>query len=153
MPNLIPPTDDNDASSSKEDCMSNALRSQFGALKRLHAEKRREMNGPRNNDLSKSTLEDTDDETLSSDQVDPLPSSPSFTHQNSTDDSVFLQLAISTAISAQNEIDALMNGIDELEAIVQSKKAANVLTRAGHHSSVDGTSNNRHNTLVDNFDE
>jgi hypothetical protein len=132
--------------------MSNGLRSQFRSLQRMHKEKQKNVvTDPKDSNLSKGAFEDTDDETLSSDQADLRASSPTLIHQKSKDDQVFLQMAISTAVSAQNEIDALMNGIGELEAIVNANQSSTTLARADNRSSVNSRGKGTCTTLVDDF--
>jgi hypothetical protein len=60
-------------------------------------------------------------------------------------------MAISTAVSAQNEIDALMNGIGELEAIVNANQSSTTLARADNRSSVNSRGKGTCTTLVDDF--
>ncbi len=157
MPNFIPPPSDHELSSSKEDGMSQDLRSKFLKLQCLRST--RENNvlqaSPKNSDTSQGSLEDTDDETIHSDQADSSQASSAATMDvHMKDDPEFLQLAISTAISAQSEIDALMNGIAELEDLVNANHSSTSLARTGHPSSVSGRSKNActKSTLIHDFD-
>ncbi len=150
MPNLIPVVQQGDGgktSQIKEDVMSPQLRAQFRALQHLHCNQQRkrsrivsgEGNGARasrEGNVISTYTEDSDNETLSTDQNDSNSSQPSLDMSNDSHDdinirssnacaqdkdSLSLQMAISTAISAQNEIDTLLKGIAELESMVNQQ--------------------------------
>ena len=157
MPNFIPPASDHELSPSKQDGMSKELRSKFLKLQCLRSAKENNVlqASPKNSDTSKGSFEDTDDETMHSDQADSSQaSSATAMDLNLKDDSEFLQLAISTAISAQSEIDALMNGIAELEDLVNANHSNTALARTGHPSSVSGRNKSTctNSTLIHDFD-
>ena len=112
----------------EDDHMSPELRAQFRALQRLSIHHRNKVSstGPNitNHDLAvldhlNGHSGDTDDETLS-DQMDSRPLSLDSSHHLLSEDPSMLQLALSTAITAQNEIESLVNGIRELETFIQS---------------------------------
>mmetsp|Transcript_2025 Transcript_2025/g.3679 ORF Transcript_2025/g.3679 Transcript_2025/m.3679 type:complete len:170 (-) Transcript_2025:2270-2779(-) len=126
MPNLVPPLTD----LTEEDHMSPELRAQFRALQQLSMHRKNKSpssdpNNVKNHDLAvlehlTSHSGDTDDETLSY-QMDsrPLSLDSSHHHHFMSEDPAILQLALLTAITAQNEINSLVNGIRELETFMQ----------------------------------
>lgn len=129
MPNLVPPGTDQ----TEEDPMSPELRAQFRDLQRLNLEHRMIRKSSSIHDSKQNfcrglhrpndgrRVEDTDDETLS-DQIDSRPRSlDSSDHVVMMyEDPVLLQMALSTAITAQHEIDTLVHGIRELESFISS---------------------------------
>ena len=124
MPNLVPPIMD----LTEDDHMSPKLRAQFRALQRLSMHHKNEASSTgtniKNHDLAvledlSGRYGDTDDETLS-DQMDSRPLSLDSSHHYLSEDHAMVRLALSTAITAQNEIDTLVNGIRELETFMQS---------------------------------
>jgi hypothetical protein len=103
MPNLIPPSRD-----LGEDPMSPQLRAQFRSFQNRHSSQRhRQGQG-----------QETDDETLSQHLAD------DDGHGRHNNHDHILRMAMTTAISSQNEIEALMNGIAELEDIIQATPSA-----------------------------
>lgn len=125
MPNLVPPIMDR---TEDDHIMSPELRAQFRALQRLNMHHKNKTSSSthtiKNRDLA--VLEqrcgrsgDTDDETLS-DQMDSRPLSLDSSDHYLLEDHAMLQLALSTAITAQHEIETLANGIRELETFIQS---------------------------------
>lgn len=132
MPNFIPPTSHNSSSSTRDEFMTRTLRSQFRMLQRMHDERQTKVTNSKNMNISKPTFTDASGQTLSIDHAALQASSPAaadhirkhdWSSGNDVDDQVTLQMAISTAITAQNEIDVLMNGIQELETVVNANQA------------------------------
>lgn len=146
--------------------MSSELRSKFRALKRLHSQ-RQEVAATPQPKGAKIAKEDTDDETSSSDNADLqaalsmsmelddhiIEGSCLFTEKN--DDPIALKMAISTAISAQNEIDALMGGIAELESFMNTNQGITPGASPPeeiHKSTVEDKNKNSCIPFVGNFD-
>lgn len=145
MPNLIPVIDQTeDPSALTEEAMSPQLRAQFQGLENLHSIQHNQQRGVlfpfhtiHEGNLTSSV--DSINEMLPTDHNEFY--SPSHHHRSSMlsvnntrptrrpfDDTergthalqtLQLQLALSTAINAQNEINSLLNGIRELENLVQ----------------------------------
>jgi hypothetical protein len=117
----------------EDDHMSPELRAQFRTLQRLSMQQKHKIKTSLSSDtITKNpdltVLEqmygpssgDTDDETLSDQQIDSRPRSLDSSSHHLTEDPDMRQLALSTAITAQNEIDTLVNGIRELETFMQT---------------------------------
>jgi|EP01083_Nonionella_stella_P036494 hypothetical protein len=94
MRNLIPQTN-------SVDPLSQDLRAQFESIQRLISQQQQNQ---------KMEHTETDDETLD-DTLD------------SSSDETVTQMALSTAIAAQREIDCLLNGISELENMLSEEDA------------------------------
>jgi len=158
LPNLVPPSRD-----LGEDPMSSQLREQFRAFQHLHGQHHRQhhrqdasinnhhvqtdQHRHRHQRQRLGTAEDTDDETLSEDMhasLSSLESSSSHDHHSQIleENPAALHLAMSTAIAAQNEIDALMNGISELERVISSRTLTSdsVNSDAKHHIDIGASS-------------
>ena len=164
MPNFIPPVSDNDSSPPEEDTMSPKLRAQFEALQRLHSERQQSMttcmhanDNTNDNDsdndshlsrtrtiLSTGSMDDSDDDECFSVHA----------HAHDATAPIAVRMAISAAITAQNEIDALMNGIAELEDMVNANETSNACSdsrgsSAVHRSSVEEKDKNACVTVMD----
>eukprot|EP00553_Chaetoceros_curvisetus_P009087 CAMPEP_0204633328 /NCGR_PEP_ID=MMETSP0717-20131115/26931_1 /ASSEMBLY_ACC=CAM_ASM_000666 /TAXON_ID=230516 /ORGANISM="Chaetoceros curvisetus" /LENGTH=199 /DNA_ID=CAMNT_0051651453 /DNA_START=239 /DNA_END=838 /DNA_ORIENTATION=+ len=149
MANLIPVLEQGEGGKTspiKEDVMSPQLRAQFRALQHLHCNQQRkrsriDIEGRPGTAINTSTG-DPDDETSSMNQIVSNCSHPSLDMSNQShddmdtrsshghtcahdQDSLSLRMAISTAISAQNEIDTLLKGITELESMVNEQGFCN----------------------------
>lgn len=113
MPNLVPPTRDH-----AEDPMSPQLRAQFTSFQQLHSQHHHQ--GSPSKDRQGSG-EDTDDETSSHHLLSKNSHGRNHDH--------ILRMAMTTAIASQAEIDALMNGISELENIIQANNTSSARDR------------------------
>lgn len=127
--------------------MSQPLRSQFRMLQCMHNERENlDMSNLNEIHLSNGTYEDMDYKNVPIDRALSSASPPISTKHiaqhkwpssSNVADPVTIKMAISTAVSAQNEIDALMNGIEELETLVSANQARTI------DSSISGEKRNR----------
>jgi len=125
--------------------MSQPLRSQFRMLQCMHNERENlDMGNLNKIHLSNGTYEDMDYKNVPIDRALSSASPPISTKHiaqhkwpSNVADPVTIKMAISTAVSAQNEIDALMNGIEELETLVSANQARTI------DSSISGEKRNR----------
>ena len=129
LPNLVPPSRD-----IGEDPMSTQLREQFRAFQQLHSQHHHQDTSAPSSKTS-STAEDTDDETLPED-FHIRASSSSFDCDSSNHNHMH-DMAISTAIAAQNEIDSLMNGIAEFERAISSRTLTSASVNDNHNHNLD----------------
>lgn len=116
----------------EDDHMSPELRAQFRTLQRLSIQQKHKIKTSLSSDTITKNPDltvlgkmhgpsgDTDDETLSDQQIDSRPRSLDSSCHHLTEDPDMRLLALSTAITAQNEIDTLVNGIRELETFMQT---------------------------------
>ena len=108
IPNLSTSTESSDANR-ENDTLSNDLKYKFEAVERYLAQGQ----GQRHQVHLHQPLDETDDEFLDS--------SSGIGSSSSSSDDVGKLMALSTAILAQHEIDSLMNGISELENMIQQE--------------------------------
>ncbi len=103
MRHLIPNQSNDTDANSENDPLTDDLKFKFQTIQRYLSQQSQLREGNKN-DTSVHPVDDTDDETLDS----------------SSDEAATL-MALSTAISAQHEIDSLLNGISELESMLQEE--------------------------------
>lgn len=120
MPNIVPMSSNLD-----EDPMSSELRKQFRSIQAMH----------QNHILSEQKSKDgnvdneTDEESFS-DHHDLHVSSSSSSSQNieCMQNQSLIEMAFSTSISAQSEINSLLNGIADLENMIAANNSSTTVT-------------------------
>jgi len=131
MPNLIPLVDrEKKSSPSNSSVMSPQLQIQFHALQKLHNEtklrsrKRKSDGDRRGTETEESTLASSTSQSMSqqASSDDSHEFSTHFDSYASKAHPLVLQMAMSTAIKAQAEIDILLNGIAELESMADGQR-------------------------------
>lgn len=135
MPNLIPLIDDEEKSPpSNSSVMSPQLQIQFHALQKIHNEtqlrprKRKSGGDRRGTETEESTLASSTGQLVSqqasleiSDDSHEFPSEFENSYASKAHP-LAIQMAMSTAIKAQAEIDILLNGIAELESMADGQR-------------------------------
>lgn len=119
MRHLIPNLSTNTSRSSgdtnsENDILSNDLKYKFEAVERYLSQGQQHQQQQQQEGHLQQPFDETDDETLDSSSG-----------VGSSSDDVAMLMSLSTAISAQHEIDSLMNGITELENMIQQKDVDN----------------------------
>jgi hypothetical protein len=135
MKNIIP----HNSSILNEEVMSTELKNQFLALQHLHSEQESRSlhhNTPSGSNTCLSSLSTSNHESMD-DEEDHNDSNLIST---SSSESSVMNLAVSTAMKAQHEIDSLMRGITELERMLkyQTENSENIHT-ANKHSQLNAT--------------
>lgn len=120
--------------------MSTQLKNQFLALQHLHSEQASQRslhhNTPIGSSTSLSSLSASNHEFMEDeDHSESTPISSASSERN------MLNLAVSTAMKAQHEIDTLMRGIAELERIMMYQTEDSKNNHAAHNNSQLGTTN------------
>jgi hypothetical protein len=135
MKNIVP----HNTSISNEEVMSTELKNEFLALQHLHSKQDSQRalhhNTPSGSNTCLSSLSASNHEfTEYEDNSDSTLISTSSSQSN------MLNLAVSTAMKAQHEIDSLMRGITELERMLkyQTENSENI-PAANKHSQIDTT--------------
>lgn len=135
MKNIIP----QNSSILNEEVMSTELKNQFLALQHLHSEQESQRslhhNTPTGSNTCLSSLSASNHESM-----DDEDHNESTYISTSSSESSVMNLAVSTAMKAQHEIDSLMRGITELERMLkyQTESSENIHA-ANKHSQLDTT--------------
>lgn len=135
MRNIIP----HNTSVSNEEVMSIELKNQFLALQHLHSEQSQRslhQNTPTGSSTSLSSLSASNHESMEDED-----NSESTLISTTSSENIMLDLAVSTAMKAQHEIDTLMRGIAELERIMMYQTEDSKNNHAAHNNSQLGTTN------------
>ena len=113
MRNILPrmrhliPNQSTDVNSEIDDPLTDGLKFKFQTVQRyLSLQQQQRQKQKQHQGLKNDSIDDTDDETL----------------ESSSFDQVATLMALSTAISAQHEIDSLLNGITELETMLMQQE-------------------------------
>lgn len=136
MRNIIP----HNTPVSNEEVMSTELKNQFLALQHLHSEQASQRslhhNTPTGSSTCLSSLSASNHESMEDED-----NSESTIISSTSSERSMLNLAVSTAMKAQHEIDTLMRGIAELERIMKYQTENSKNNHAAHNNSQLGTTN------------
>lgn len=130
MPNIVPMSSNLD-----EDPMSSELRKQFRSVQAMHQNhilsQQKSKDGSVDNETDEESFSDHPDLHLSS-------SSSSSPNLGCMQNQSLIDMAFSTSISAQSEINSLLNGISDLENMIAASNSTTVTPNTSADTNIIG---------------